>query len=138
MSSTGNQSLTLRLATTSNNNTGIVEVYDGVSGWGKICWLSRMDSNVGDAVCRHLGFKFATFAFRHHVLRGSIAYMNGLLCGSLACSLKDSVAAVWLHSYQSCSVGEVFGVSCSGQIDNYNHKEQHILKTNNFLSLLLT
>ena len=74
-----------------------------------------MDSRITDGVCRRLGFKIAKFGL-FHVLQGSMAYFNELRCATAACSFENMVARAWIHIYQSCLTGEVFGVSCSGQI----------------------
>ena len=118
-----NQSLTLRLRPQSltKNNSGVLEVYDGISQWGFICPTPYLSYEDADIVCRHLGYSSAVRAYTvvdEDANRNRKFFLKGLRsrqeCWG-ACTFDQLVSLGWtgpLGIWRYCDGSDVAGVEC--------------------------
>ena len=119
-----NQSLSLRLYRElgSDNNTGIVEVFDGISKWGGICGSREWSYKDAYVACRHLGFSSALVAFTKDPPRENYDYfINELSCNKERYRSFDSIEkckfSIWRDGpvTRACSSKSVIAITCSGK-----------------------
>ena len=107
---TANQSLVLRLT---DNDRGVVEVFDGVSNWGTICG-AHWGYSEAHVACRHMGYASAFTFFSETSQPGIDPFINRASCTATSTSFDQCTFSPWI-SFRGCFT-PMAGVVCSGNI----------------------
>ena len=106
------------MLTTHNNNTGLLQVFDGVSNWGSVGG-NKWGYNQADVACRQLGYARAESAWSQpptdDIFRE--AFISSVNCGDYEqsrsyASLNQCTFQGWDQDHQT--VSSVAWVKCSG------------------------
>ena len=104
-----NSSLSFRLDNGDDgDNSGVVEVYNGVSEWGHICGQGwNREITTADAICRHFGYPLALSTYQ-----GSVDSQTRIFTRGFTCSEGDPIEHCYLTPWLNPSCPSIAGVVC--------------------------
>ena len=115
-----NSSLSFRLDNGDDgDNSGVVEVFNGVSEWGHICGIRwNRGITAADAICRHLRYPSALSTYQFSVDSQTRIFTRGFTC-SEGDSIEQCYVSPWLNptclsiAGVVCFVGKFWSESCN-------------------------
>ena len=105
-------SLQFRLAQRDSENSGIVEVFNGVSEWGCICGATGWTIENADAICRHLGYPWAFSHDLRRPERQKNIFIRSMGCRSSNGTLDVEQCEKYTWHRSTCLTQDVAGVVC--------------------------
>ena len=95
----------LRLTEGDRPSSGILQVYDGISSWGGVCWSGPFHTRHVDVACRQLGYPWALSYNKATPEEDMDYFIRKIICGHrLLDSIEDCTLYGWIgEGSMSCN-----------------------------------